>query len=197
MNVAITGGIGSGKSFVCKSIARRGIAVYDCDQAAKRLMCSSPYVRGQLSQLIGDVAYHADGTLNKQVVTRFLLASEHNRHLINAIVHPAVANDFIMWQPVQTDRRGLKVMECALLFESGFDRFIDLTICVTAPLETRIARIMRRDGLTRSAALEWIERQMPQETVAARCGRIIVNDGVADIEQQLDDTLNFVVRNEQ
>lgn len=185
MIIAITGGIGSGKSYVCRHLTSRGFDIYDCDAAAKRIMRTSPRVRRRLTDLIGDEAYLDDGTLNKAAVARFLLSSEDNQRSINAIVHPAVAEDFAAWQPAEGKAQD-KVMECALLFESGFDRLVDTTVCVTAPTETRVDRIMRRDGLTRAKALEWIARQMPQDEVAARCDYVIVNDTTADINSQID-----------
>ena len=93
MKTGITGGIGSGKSYVCARLAARGISVYDCDSAAKRLMRTSPAIMEALSRLIGPDTY-TDGRLNKARVAEFLLASETNAKAIDGIVHPAVADDF-------------------------------------------------------------------------------------------------------
>lgn len=186
MKTAVTGGIGSGKSYVCKALAARGIDVYDCDRAAKRLMRTSETIRRRLTELIGDEAYKADGTLDKAVVAAFLLMSDDNNRRLNAIVHPAVAADFMT--------SGMQWMECAILFESGFDRLVDCKICVTAPTDVRIDRIMRRDGITRDKALEWINRQMAQDDVAGRCDFIVNNDGTADIEAQITRIIKTVCR---
>ena len=112
MKIAITGGIGSGKSYVCQLLTQHGISIYDCDSAAKRLMRTSPVLRQQLTKLIGPDTYDAEGQLNKAEVARFLLLSEQNAQAINAIVHPAVAQDF--------KESGYQWMECAILYESGF-----------------------------------------------------------------------------
>ena len=93
MKIAITGGIGSGKSYVCRMLEKQGIRIYDCDEAAKRLMRTSEQLKRQLTELVGPEVY-ADGRLVKLVMTRFLLASEANQKAVNAIVHPAVAEDF-------------------------------------------------------------------------------------------------------
>ena len=93
MKIAITGGIGSGKSFVCRELAKRGIEVYDCDAAAKRLMCSDEQLQAALKLLVGNEVY-ADGVLQKPVLAQFLLASEANKLAVNDVVHPAVARDF-------------------------------------------------------------------------------------------------------
>lgn len=182
MRIAVTGGIGSGKSHVCAALERQGISVYDCDKAAKRLMRSSESIRRGIVSLVGPCAYDDAGVLNKAVVAAFLLQSETNNRALNAIVHPAVADDFLS--------SGMQWMECAILFESGFDRLVDFKVCVTAPLETRIGRIMRRDGITRDKALEWINRQMAQEEVARRCNFVINNDGTADIDSQIKQLLS-------
>lgn len=181
--IAITGGIGSGKSFVCNRLRSRGIEVYDCDAAAKRLMRDNEKLKAQLRRLVGEDVY-SDGKLNKAVMATFLLRSEKNRETVNAIVHPAVRADFIA--------SGQQWMECAILFESGFDSLVDFTICVTAPKEVRLQRIIDRDGLTRERAQQWIDKQLPQKEVAERCDAVINNDGVADIEQQIDNILKYI-----
>ena len=181
--VAITGGIGSGKSYVCAKVQALGWQVYDCDAAAKRLMRTDKRLMKQLTDLLGPQTY-VDGKLNKALVAQFLLASEENKFIINRVVHPAVAEDFL--------NSGIRWMETAILYESGFDRFVDWAICVTAPLETRIRRIMRRDGIDRSKAEEWIHRQMPQEEVLQKADFEIVNDGVQDIDSQLERILRIL-----
>ena len=92
--VAITGGIGSGKSYVCRIIGERGIDIYDCDSAAKRLMRNSDNLKRSLTSLIGPEAY-IDGRLNKAAVADFIMQSESNVKAVNAIVHPAVADDLL------------------------------------------------------------------------------------------------------
>ena len=177
--VAITGGIGSGKSYVCRRLERHGIRVYDCDTAAKRLMRDSDELREALRQLVGDEVY-VGNVLQKPVMARFLLKSEANKQAVNDVVHPAVARDF--------EESGYTWLESAILFDSGFDmrtRF-DYIICVTAPLEVRIRRVMKRDGISRQQALEWIQRQLPQDEVRARSDFEIVNDGKANIEKQIE-----------
>lgn len=181
MKIAITGGIGSGKSFVCSLLARRGIAVYDCDSAAKRIMRSSDDVRTALTQLIGPETYNAEGLLNKAAVAAYLLASPENARAIDDIVHPAVATDF--------RNSGINWMECAILYESGFDRLVDCVVAVTAPEAVRLQRVMRRDGITKEKAMEWMSRQWPQEEVKRRANYEIVNDGILDIDSQIYDLI--------
>ncbi len=179
MKTGITGGIGSGKSYVCKRLEARGFKVYDCDAAAKRLIRTSSEIQEQLTQLIGS-------PLNKAAMAKFLLESEANAKAIDAIVHPAVFRDF--------EESGMQWMESAILYESGISQLVDTVIVVTAPLEVRIGRVMLRDGITREKVLEWMQRQWPQEEIRRRADFEVVNDGIADIDEQLDsilETLNI------
>ena len=173
MKIGITGGIGSGKSYVCKRLEARGIQVYDCDSAAKRLMRTSAELQQQLKTLVG--------SLEKADIAKFLLESEANAKAIDAIVHPAVFRDF--------EESGMQWMESAILFESGACRLVDKSIVVTAPEEVRIQRVMQRDGITREKVLEWMQRQLPQEEVRRRADFEIVNDGEADIDKQINKIL--------
>lgn len=182
MKIAITGGIGSGKSYVCSIIRKHGIDIYDCDSAAKRIIQTSPEIRKQLTGLIGSGTYTDDGRINKAAIASFLLKSAENTIAINNIVHPAVAEDF--------RNSGLKWMECAILYESGFESLVDKVIAVTAPVETRIERIIHRDGITRGKALEWIARQMPQEEVSNKADYVITNDGNTDLNKQINNILS-------
>jgi dephospho-CoA kinase len=184
MKIGITGGIGSGKSYVCRLLEARGLTVYDCDSAAKRLMRSSAEVVSQLKDLIGDDAYTNCGELNKAVVAQFLLASEANAKAIDNIVHPAVFRDF--------EESGQEWMESAILYESGANRLVDHVVVVTAPEEVRIDRVMKRDGITREKARQWIARQWPQEKVKALADFEIVNDGIQPLDPQIDDLLSNI-----
>ena len=177
--IAITGGIGSGKSYVCQLLEKHGIKVYDCDAAAKRLMRTSATLRQQLRQLVGPQVYRGC-ILQKRVLAEFLLASEANKQAVNEIVHPAVARDFI-----ESDYQWL---ESAILFDSGFHRRVPFSfvVCVSAPEAVRVQRIMARDGISEAKALEWIHRQMPQEQVEAQSDFVIHNDGEVPLEPQVD-----------
>ena len=198
MKIGITGGIGSGKSYVCRLLEARGYAVYDCDSAAKRLIRTSPFIRRRLTALIGPQTYFKEPgvrrrksgvrsqesggyILNKKAVAEFLLESEDNARAIDRIVHPAVFRDFI--------QSGMEWMESAIIYESGIYRLVDRVIVVTAPEELRIQRVMARDKISREKVLEWMGRQWPQEEVRRRADFEIVNDGHADIEQQLNNII--------
>jgi dephospho-CoA kinase len=174
MKIGITGGIGSGKSYVCQLLRAHGIEVYDCDQAAKRIISTSDDVRQQLLQLIG--------SLEKADIARFLLESESNAKQIDAIVHPAVFRDF--------EESGFQWMESAILYESGAYRLVDRVVVVTAPEEVRIQRVMQRDGISREKTLQWMQRQWPQAELLRRADYEIVNDGHADLNSQIEKLLS-------
>ena len=176
MKIGITGGIGSGKSYVCKLLKARGIEVYDCDQAAKRIIRTSEEVRQKLLQLIG--------SLEKADIVRFLLESETNAKKIDAIVHPAVFHDF--------EESGYQWMESAILYESGANKLVDRVVVVTAPEEVRIQRVMQRDTISREKALQWMQRQWPQEELCRRADYEILNDGHADLNEQIEALLKRI-----
>jgi dephospho-CoA kinase len=185
MHIALTGGIGSGKSYVCRLLEDLNIKVYDCDAAAKRLILTLPKLQQELSLAVGRDLFEG-GKLDKAALSRFIVESEDNNQKINSLVHPAVASDFLS--------SGYEWLESAILFESGFNKRVkfDFTVCVAAPLETRISRIMQRDNLTRGKALEWIARQMPQEEKAQMADFVIDNDGKKDIKIQVQKLLEIV-----
>ena len=173
MKIGITGGIGSGKSYVCKRLQKHGITVYDCDAAAKRLIRTSPELQQQIINLVG--------SLDKAAMSRYLLASEANQQAMNDLIHPAVFHDF--------EESGMQWMESAILFESGANKLVDKAVVVTAPQEIRIQRVMQRDGINREKVLEWMNRQWPQDEVKAHADYEIVNDGQADIDKQIEELL--------
>lgn len=177
-HIAITGGIGSGKSFVCKKLGDYGIKVYDCDSAAKRLWTADEDLRRQLTEIVGNDVY-INNVLQKRVLAQYLLRSDDNKLTIDNLIHPAVARDFL--------RSGLTWLESAILFDSGFDKRVcfDLKVCVSAPLETRLERVMRRDGISRDKAMEWIGRQWSQDKVESLSDFVVLNDGKRDLDSQV------------
>lgn len=186
MKIAITGGIGSGKSYVCRILEKQGIKVYDCDAEAKRLMRTDAELQAGLKQLVGEEVYSADGILQKPVLAQFILTSEANKQAVNDVVHPAVARDF--------EQSDCEWMESAILFDSGFDRrtHFDKVVCVSAPVAVRLQRIMQRDHISQEKAQQWIDAVMPQEELIARSDYEIVNDGMRDVEAQVVHLLNLL-----
>ena len=171
--LGITGGIGSGKSYISSLLREKmNVSVYDCDAEAKRLICEDYTVRQKLSELVG-VNIYEDGKLQKQMLADFLFASQENAQMMNSVVHPAVKKDFLQW--VRQQHGEVVAMESAILYESGFDGTVDKVLFVSAPLELRIQRVMHRDGCTRQQVEARINMQQ-SEAQRGKADYVIEND---------------------
>lgn len=170
--VGITGGIGSGKSTVCRLFEQNGIAVYDSDARAKALMAEDAKLREQLVEAFGAECYNEQG-LNRAYLAGRVFGDEAELQRLNGIVHPAVKEDFRRWADVQ--RGAYVVLESAILFESGFDTQVDTTLAVMAPMEERLRRTVERDGVDREAVRRRMEHQLSDDELHARAARTIVN----------------------
>ena len=187
IRIGITGGIGSGKTYVCQQLKKRGIPVYHCDDEAKYLMSHSPLIRERLTRLLGTEAYIAQ-KLNKPPIAAYLFADEHHAAKVNAIVHPVVKQDFLQWTERQT--APIVAQECALLFETGFQDTVDVTVEVYAPLSLRLQRAIQRDHATPRQIQARMAQQMDEEEKRQRADVCILNDGTADLEEQIEHMLN-------
>ena len=143
MIIGITGGIGSGKSMVCKELRAMGYPVYDTDKEAKRLILHQSHVHQQIERLFGPEVF-ANGVYQTAWVAQQVFANPSLLAQLNAIVHPAVREDICRWAEEQTDAKWLFV-ECAILYEAGMDVLCDQVVCVSAPEEVRLERVIARD----------------------------------------------------
>ena len=182
IKVAVCGGIGSGKSTICRMFAERGAALYDSDSRAKALMTESAELREALVAEFGEECY-ADGVLNRQYLASKVFGSAEQLARLNAIVHPAVKADFLQWAEEQEG--DYCILESAILFESGFDAVVDKTVAVLAPLPLRIERAMQRDGATREQIEARVKAQMSDDDLAARADFAIVNIHLEDVEKDV------------
>ena len=182
-SIAITGGIGSGKSYVSVLLQAAGIPVYNTDNEAKRLMLSDEGIRQDLIALLGEGVY-TDGTLNKPMLASYLFAGPENAARINAIVHPRVKADFRRWMEEQEGQE-IVGLECAILFEAGFEDAVDAVVTVYAPESLRVERAMKRDGATEAQIRARIAAQMDEEEKCRLSDYIIYNDGSISLENQL------------
>ena len=175
--IAITGGIGSGKSVVSRMLQVMGYNVYDCDSRAKSLMAHDPDVRRQLTEAFGPETYQADGSINRAYLSEVAFADDLSRARLNGIVHPATARDMCRWAEEQR-RQGadMAFVETALLRTADLDRLMDEVWHVTAPTDVRIKRVMARNGLTALQVQSRIASQTAEEEVTAG-EHVIVNDG--------------------
>jgi dephospho-CoA kinase len=187
IKVAICGGIGSGKSTVCQMFADRGIAIYNSDQRAKTLMVESLSLREKIIAEFGEASY-IDGDINRSFLAQKVFNSAEQLARLNSIVHPAVKDDFLAWAEAQEGE--YCILECAILFESGFDKEVDKTVAVLSPLPLRISRAMERDGATREQIEARVKAQMSDDELAKRVDFAIVNIHLEDIEKDVAE-LNY------
>lgn len=181
--IAITGGIGSGKSVVSRVLRTMGYEVYDCDLHAKRLMLSSPIIRQKLTAQFGEDIYTAKGTINKPLLSNIIFNDTKALAIVNSIVHPVVKDDIISWH---NSRQGANnFVETAILVEAGMQTMIDEVWNVTAPVETRIARVMSRNATTRDKVMERINSQSTSMSKVHVPVKNIVNDGDTAILPQI------------
>ena len=194
IKVGITGGIGSGKSYLSHLLKEQDIPVYDTDQEAKRLMITDGIIRKSLINLLGTSVYQND-TLNKTLLSEYIFSNEDHTRRINAIVHPRVKSDFLQWAS-NLSQKGKKIiaLESAILFESGFDNAVDYTITVSAPINLRVQRTIQRDQTTEVQVRRRIQAQMTEEERNKRANFIIINDEKHDLYSQMSNILSLIKR---
>lgn len=184
--VGITGGIGSGKSTLCRLFQARGVAVYDTDAAAKRLMVEQPALREAIIRQFGAESYLED-TLNRSYLAQRVFSDPEQRVQLNSLVHPAVIGDFEQWAEAQTGE--YVILESAILFEAGLDKHVDRTVAVLAPERLRIERTMQRDKTSEEQVRSRMAAQADDDTLRARADISVVNifeEELESIVQELD-----------
>jgi dephospho-CoA kinase len=191
LRIGITGGMGSGKSVVSKMFLLMGIAVYDADTEAKKLMEEDAGLILQISKLFGKEAYE-NGKLNRTHISQQAFTNPEKLKLLNATVHPAVIAHGEDW--MRTQKGPYIIKEAALIFESGSDKQLDFIIGVWCPEPLRIQRILKRDRITMDMALARINKQMNEQEKMERSDFVITNDEhhaiipqVLDLHQKLLD----------
>lgn len=195
MIIGITGGIGSGKSYLSQELAKRGFAVYDCDREAKRIIAEDKAVQAAIIKLLGKEAF-IDGKYNTAYVAQRVFTEPQLLKKLNKIVHPAVKADISR----QSSDVSLLVVESAILFESGLDKLCDKIVVVTAPEETRIARTIARDyhneatpeNINKVRARIRAQKEIPASTEVPQ-GKIltIVNDDTSVLSSIIDRISGF------
>ncbi len=160
IKVGITGGIGSGKSTVCRIFEILNIPIYYADIRAKKLMIESPSLVKDVKDLLGSQSYEKDGTLNRKFVAGKVFKDAGLLRQLNELVHPRVWADADNWYKSQDIATPYILNEAALLFETGSYKNFDKIILVTAPEEVRIERVMTRDSSTRKEVENRINKQL-------------------------------------
>ena len=194
MIIGITGGIGSGKSVIARQLRKMGYSVYDTDSEAKRIIVEDATVREQMTALFGKEVYQ-DGVYQTALVAQQVFTDKNLLAKLNAIVHPAVKADIIskfrslgvLSEPLKRNS-GLFFIECAILFQAGFDVLCDKVVAVTAPEDIRLERVIARDHSDMDKVRARMRAQEADKDLA-RADIIINNDGQVSIRTLCEEIL--------
>lgn len=175
LKIGVTGGMGSGKTTVCKVFEILGIPVFYADAVAKSIMYTDQVLRQDIIKSFGEKSYSERGDLNRSYLSAIVFNSKTELEKLNALVHPAVFRAFDLWVESQ-ESVPYVVKEAALLFESDSYKMCDQTVLVKSPLEIRIERIKLRDGITREEIESRMNRQFSDEVKEKLADHILIND---------------------
>jgi dephospho-CoA kinase len=184
LNIGITGGIGSGKTTVCKIFEAIGIPIYYADERAKALMVEDEKLIEGIQEVFGKVAYFENGELNRKHIAKIAFSDKEKLSKLNALVHPAVRLDGEKWFNSQIEKP-YALKEAALHFESGGYQLMDKMITVYAPKLMRIERVMQRDEVTKAEVEARIDKQMSDEKKMELSDFIIYNDNSQRLIEQV------------
>ncbi|MXW63279.1 MAG: dephospho-CoA kinase [Bacteroidetes bacterium SB0662_bin_6] len=176
--LGVTGGIGSGKTTVCRMLEELGAQVFYADDEAKRLLASDASIRRNVIDLFGPESYLPDGSPNRRFIARMAFADKTLLDRLNAAVHPPVLRRFEeAAQQAQREGAPLMVKEAALIFEAGADRQLDIVAVVEAPLQVRIERVCARDGVSQEEVAARMTHQADPSVLRERADIVLANDG--------------------
>jgi dephospho-CoA kinase len=187
IRVGLTGGIGSGKSTVCRLFEELGVRCYDSDSRAKWLMQNDPDLRAELIEIFGEQVYNDNGELDRARLAAEVFGNSERLAALNGAVHPAVGRDWERWCE---ERRGegarYTILESAILFDCGFDKKVDQVITVSAPEQTRIERAAMRDNAPTDVIRNRIKAQMSDKERERRAHHTIVNIDITTLREQVE-----------
>ncbi len=183
LSVGITGGIGSGKSTVCRVFELLEVPVFYADDVARKLQDTDVQVREKMTALLGKEIFTND-VLNRKLVAEKVFVDKNLLSQLNQIIHPATINEFNKWKENYIDKPYI-LKEAAVLFESESHKGLDAIIVVTAPEELRIERIIKRDKTSKAQIIDRMKNQMAEEKKIARADYLIVNDESSAIIPQI------------
>ena len=186
--VGITGGIGSGKSVVSKTLRAMGYKVYDADSNSKRLCATNETLKNALTNAFRNI-YNEDGTLNKALFASIIFNDAAQLAKANAIIHPFVTKDFLEWSERVFSNNGIVFVESAILIESELKNHVEKVINVSADEDERLSRIIKRDRCTEESARARINSQMPERKRAETADFIIMNGDDDFITPQIEKLL--------
>jgi dephospho-CoA kinase len=185
LKIGITGGIGSGKSYVSNLFAEKGIPVYNSDTRAKWLTENSPEILSILRSHFGDSIF-IEGKLDRKELGNIVFNNSTELKWLNDLIHPAVQKDFEAFYTDHIDTEYV-IKEAAILIEAGTYQKLDGLILVTAPDEVKIERVMKRDNASREQILNRMKNQIPDDKKVKYAQWVIFNDGVEDVKKQVEE----------
>lgn len=185
LKIGLTGGIGSGKSYISKIFKTLDVPVYDSDMGAKRLMVESVALKKGIIALFGDEAYNG-AELNRRYISDRVFTDKKLLSDLNAIVHPAVHKDFLTWSSSQKEKPYV-IKEAAILFETGGYKLLDKNILVVADEQIRVKRVVERDSVSEKSVRDRINNQMSDEEKIKYADFVIYNNNDSMILQQIVD----------
>jgi len=162
LKIGITGGIGSGKSTICKIFELLGSPVFYADEEAKKLTKIHPEIKVEISKAFGSEIYDAEGILNSKLLASIVFNDPEKLEKLNSIIHPEVKKQFDKWTEEQGDKKYV-LREAAIMFESGAHKYNDLNVIVTAPEMMRIERVMKRDNIEEGVVRARMKNQWAEE----------------------------------
>lgn len=172
LRVGVTGGIGSGKSSVCKVFNALGIPVFEADEEARKITETDNHVRERLNEIAGTDLYNT-GSLNRKLLASLIFNNRDMLQEVNRLIHPVVFKTFNEWALLQD--APYVIMEAAILFESGGDKLVDKVVVVTAPDKERIERVTSRSGMSTREVSDRIRNQFTQKEISSRADYVISN----------------------
>jgi dephospho-CoA kinase len=176
LQVGVTGGIGAGKSLICKVFTLLGVPVYDADSRAKTVMTTDGILMDAIRKEFGVLSYTKEGSLNREYISQQVFGRDEQLKKLNALVHPRVAVDYQQWVKNQYGAAYV-IKEAALLFETGSHKLLDELVLVTAPEQLRIERVLKRDPHRNLKQIkEIISKQMNIHEASNLANHKIVND---------------------
>ncbi|MEM6525390.1 MAG: dephospho-CoA kinase [Bacteroidota bacterium] len=176
LQIGVTGGIGSGKSLICKIFSTLGVPIYDADSRAKWLMNNQKELKAKIKSNFGERAYDEKDEINRGYLADKVFNDSNALDGLNALVHPAVGQDYQAWKEQQKSHYTIK--EAALMFESESYKGLDYVVNVSAPEEIRIQRVLKRDTFRSETEIRAIiEKQLPETERIRRSDFVITNDG--------------------
>ncbi|ANQ50484.1 dephospho-CoA kinase [Flammeovirga yaeyamensis] len=176
MQVGITGGIGAGKSYICRLFKVLGVPIYNADNSAKMLMVEDSEIIDLIKSNFGEKSYFPNGMLNRKYLASEIFSDQGKLNLMNEIVHPRVKSHYNDWVEIQLKKNNYIIKEAALMFTNDHYKELDKVIVVKAPYEDRIKRVLERDKRPKQQIEEIIKKQKQEEELSVLGDYEITND---------------------